>query len=157
MKDIEISRDKKNPTWVWVWNNEKPKQFKEEDKVILLDVFESLNAEWDASCLCVEPNKENEENYKNNRVYNTRYFKHYQITEKPTFRPIETLEDYIEATKKRKDLRVIAKDGTFIINLRYGDFDRVNNKMFFRGYDGKYIFENCVWIDDRSPVGVKCL
>ena len=40
MKDIEISRDKKNPTWVWVWNNEKPKQFKEEDKVILLDVFE---------------------------------------------------------------------------------------------------------------------
>ena len=73
------------------------------------------------------------------------------------YRPIETLGDYIEATKDKTNLRVIAKDETFTLNLRYGDFDRVKNKIFFRGYDGEYIFENCVWLDDRSPVGVKCL
>lgn len=148
MRDIEISRDKKNPTWAWVWDGYKPLVFSDGYKRIIIDVCGS-----EAVCVYYL----DEENYMAGKRYSTVFYDNYEIIKEPTYRPIETLEDYIEATKDRNNLRVIAKNETFTADLRYGDFDRVNNKMYFLGYDSEYIFKNCVWLDDRSPVGVKCL
>lgn len=147
MKDIEISRDKKNPTWAWVGDSQVDVEAKI-DKRIVVSICEN-----GVVCVINGDNK----NFQNNKVFATMQWFYYEIIKEPTYRPIETLEDYIEATKNRQDLRVIAKDETYLLNLGMGQVNKENKKISFRGYDGKYIFENCVWLDDRSPVGVKCL
>ena len=143
---MEISRDKKNPTWAYVWDGEKPEIFTEEDRRIIIDACED-------GCICVS--YADQDRYINDKRYSTVYFKYFQIIKGPEYRPIQTLEDYLEVVKRRKSLRIVSKDGTFTVNLSCGDFDYLRKKIYFRGYDGEYLLENCVFCDDRSPVGVK--
>jgi len=143
---MEISRDKKNPTWAYVWDRDKPEKFTEDDKRIIIDACED-------GCVCVCAL--DVERYISDKRYSTTFFQHYEIIKEPEYRPIKTLEDYLEVLKHRKNLRVVSKDDTFTVDLSCGDFDYLRKKIYFRGYDGEYIFENCVFCDDRSPVGVK--
>jgi hypothetical protein len=143
---MEISRDKKNPTWAYVWDGDKPEKFTEEDRRIIIDACED-------GCVCVC--SLDVERYISDKRYSTTLFQHYEISKEPEYRPIQTLEDYLEVVKRRKSLRIVSKGGTFTIDLYCGDFDYLKKKIYFRGYDGEYLLENCVFCDDRSPVGVK--
>jgi len=143
---MEISRDKKNPTWAYVWDGDKPEKFTEEDRRIIIDACED-------GCVCVC--SLDVERYILDKRYSTTLFQHYEISKEPEYRPIKTLEDYLEVVKHRKNLCIISKDDTFTVNLSCGDFDYLQKKIYFRGYDGEYLLENCVFCDDRSPVGVK--
>lgn len=144
--NIEISRDKKNPTWVWVWKYKE----QEKEKRIILDICGT-------KVICV--NKGCEDDYINDLVYITSVWNNYKIIKEPTYRPIETLEDYIEATKDRKDLRAIDKKNKAIYDLS-SFYSRSDGCGYFSisGYtlDSEIALQNCVWLDDRSPVGVKC-
>jgi len=147
MKDIEISRDKKNPTWAYVWDGKKPDRFTDDYKRIIIDVCGN-------GCICVHA--DDKIRYSDNGVYDTETWSYYEIIKEPIYRPIYTLEDYIEATKDRKDLRVIEKNEIVIFNLVTGLINKDSKEIYFDGHDGKYIYKNYVWLDDRSPVGVKC-
>ena len=143
---MEISRDKKNPTWAWVWDRNKPEKFSDNDKKIIADICRE-------GVICVY--FKDEEAYLAGSLYRTIPYENYEIIKNPEYRCIKTIEDYLEVVKDRKSLLVIAKDGSFTLNIGLGDFDYLSGKVFFRGYDGEYVFENCVFCDDRSPVGVK--
>ena len=144
---IEISRDKKNPTWAWVWD-EKPLVFTDDYKRIIIDACGN-------GCICVDLG--DEKRYMDNGIYDTRAHFFYEIIKEPTYRPFQTIEEYIEATKDRKDFRIIKKDGKILyngINLHYW----ITGKLTINGnIDAEEFFNNFVWLDDRSPVGVKCL
>ncbi|HPJ86768.1 MAG TPA: hypothetical protein PLU55_01505 [Candidatus Pacearchaeota archaeon] len=104
--------------------------------------------------ICV--NKGCEDDYINDLVYITSVWNNYEIIKEPTYRPIYTLEEYIEATKDRKDLRAISKDGTRILSLHEVDANSGEGIIYFSGNSSRYIYENYVWLDDRTLVGVKC-
>ena len=144
-KEIVISRDKKNPTWAWVWDKKKPEYFVEDDKRIIVDILKDC-------CKCVDIEDEN--NYQENLMYSTTCYKNFEIIKEPTYRPFETIEEYIEATKDRKDLRVICKDGTRILSLHEVDANSGEGIIYFSGNSSRYIYENYVWLDDRTSVGV---
>lgn len=146
MKDIEISRDKKNPTWAWVWQDNS----EDKEKRIIIDICGK-------ECMCTDEGYE--ENYMNNLPYQTWAGGNYEIIKEPTYRPIYTLEEYIKATKDRKDLRAIDKKNKAIYDLS-SFYSRSDGCGYFSisGYtlDSKIALQNCVWLDDSSPVGVKC-
>ena len=149
MKDIEISRDKKNPTWAWVWDGDpKPSFFSDDYKRIIIDACGS-------EAVCVY--SLDEENYMAGKRYSTVIFDNYEIIKETTYRPFETIEEYIEATKDRKDFRAIRKDGQTITSLIDADSRSDEKQIWFRGSSSRYIYADYVWLDDRSPVGVKCL
>ena len=145
---IEISKDKKNPTWAWVWDGDKPEEFTDDDKRIIIDVC-------GAEAVCVYYH--DEKNYMAGKRYSTVIFDNYEIIKEPTYRPFQTIEDYIEATKDRKDFRAISKDGQILyngINIHY----LMPGKLTINGkFDPEEFLTKFVWFDDRSPVGVKCL
>lgn len=145
--NIEISRDKKNPTWAWVWDGKKPDKFTDDNKRIIVDACGN-------GCVCVMSGDETI--YSDNGIYDIESWLFYEIIKEPTYRPIYTLEEYIEATKDRKDLRAISKDGTRILSLQEVDANSGEGIIYFSGNSSRYIYENYVWLDDRSPVGVKC-
>lgn len=148
MSDIEISRDKKNPTWAYVWDGDKPEEFTDDDKRIIVDICGKY-------VMCVYAT--DEEHYLSGSRYSTVYYENYEIIKEPEYRPFVTIEEYIEATKDRKDFRIIKKDGKILyngINLHYW----ITGKLTINGnIDSEEFFNNYVWLDDRSPVGVKCL
>ena len=72
---IEISRDKKNPTWAWVWDVDKPLVFTDDYKRIIIDVCGS-----EAVCVYYL----DEENYMAGKRYSTVIFDNYEII-KETF------------------------------------------------------------------------
>ena len=145
--NIEISRDKKNPTWAWVWDVDKPLVFTDDYKRIIIDVCGS-----EAVCVYYL----DEENYMAGKRYSTVIFDNYEIIKEPTYRPFETIKEYIEATKDRKDFRAIRKDGQTITSLIDADSRSDEKQIWFRGSSSRYIYADYVWLDDRSPVGVKC-
>ena len=152
MKDIEISRDKKNPTWAYVWDYKDKSDIR---KTIILDIFEPVHGRINTgTCLAVHGN--DIENYINGLSYCLIYFNYYEIIKEPEYRHFETIEEYIEATKDRKDFRIIKKDGKILyngINLHYW----ITGELTINGnIDSEEFFNNYVWFDDRSPVGVKC-
>ena len=72
---IEISRDKKNPTWAWVWDGDKPDKFTDDNKRIIIDACGS-------EAVCVY--SLDEENYMAGKRYSTVIFDNYEII-KETF------------------------------------------------------------------------
>lgn len=104
--------------------------------------------------LCVDPSGENEKNYRNGFVYNVRFFKHFQIINDPIYRAFETIEEFLEATKDRKDFRVISKDGKHIMSLTSIEV-RSDKQIWFLGSSSDYIHNNYVWLDDRTIIGIE--
>lgn len=144
-----ISRDKKRPTWAYVWDGEKPEEFTDEDKRIIIDAC-------DDGCVCVYYT--DGDNYIADKCYSTVIFKHFKIIEEPEYRPFGTIEEYIEATKDRKDLRAINVIGREIYDLSTFYEKEIGDGYFaIHGYclDSVTALKKWVWLDDRSPVGVK--
>lgn len=148
---MEISGDKKNPTWAYVWNNKDKSDIR---KTIILDIFEPVPRRINTgTCMTVHGN--DIENYVDGQSYCVCYFNYYEIIKNPEYRPFETIEEYIEATKDRKDLRAISKINNSIRSVDEITIIPRDNTMLCRGKCSKDIFNNYVWLDDRSPVGVK--
>ena len=71
------------------------------------------------------------------------------------FKSIETREEYNEAVKDKEFLVIISKDESFVTTLEIREIDKESHKIYFQRYDNDYIVNNFVWLDDRSPVGVR--
>ena len=142
---IEISRDKRNPTWAWVGDTIYDVTSKNKKRIII-DIC-------DNGCIAVDNNCK--ARYNNNSTYSTERWSHFIIIKELTYRPFETIEEYIEATKDKKDLRIISKHCKKIINLDNVSEDSISVYFCECKYNAKEIFHDYLWLDDHSPVGVK--
>lgn len=148
MDGIKISRDKQNPTWVWV-HNQMELPDKTCPKRILIDII-------DAGCMCVSEGDTTK--YINGENYNIYRWKYFTIIKEPTYRPFKDGNEFIEYCKARTDMRVIRKSDGCLHTITDIDSDPTSNSCMWVGcgewLSPQVVFGDFTWLDG-SPIGVK--
>ena len=135
---MEISRNKQEPTWAMVWNDELVKY-----KRIIVDIFAN------GSCLCVCDLSN--EKYMTNEFYETKVFQHYEIIKPKSWRALKDMEEFKKEFIKR-DVRIINKTRCDIYSILYVGVDRV--RISNENHSVETLFSNYTWLDG-SPIGVE--